>query len=174
MHPETKEYHILLHLRKKTICHRLRNHFTGKANQRAQIAAPTTALTENQQRVSSLESNASIKVTIIGHYQDCITNITVALQINLEIFKTLANFADRKQYCSWRKSAWMQKENTKEYATTPRFYTAFSIVDSKIHGEPSHILINQTKFNFHLIINHIDYTYADQRHLYVLPKGVKK
>lgn len=52
----------------------------------------------------------------------------------------------------------------KEYATAPTYYTALSILHSKIQGEAAKILINHnTKFNFYSIINRCDYTYADQR-----------
>ncbi len=82
---------------------------------------------------------------------------------------------DANHYRSWRKRAWTHMENIKDYVTTPTYYTALSIVHSKIQGEAADILINHdTKFNFYSIINRLDYTYADQRPLYVLLDGMKR
>ena len=143
---------------------------------RAQIDALTTTITETQQRLNSFATHPSPNVTVTNQYQDCTPNITDASQINLEVFKTLPIFTgDANHYRSWRKRAWTHMENIKDYVTTPTYYTALSIVHSKIQGEAADILINHdTKFNFYSIINRLDYTYADQRPLYVLLDGMKR
>lgn len=52
---------------------------------------------------------------------------------------------------------------------------SLSIIKSKITGAAANILLNHnTAFNFEAIINRLDYTYCDQRSLYVLKDEMKK
>lgn len=74
-----------------------------------------------------------------------------------------------------RKRAWTLMENIKGYATTPTYYTALSILYSKIQGETADIIINHnTQFNLYSITNHLDYAFADHTLLYALLEEMKK
>ncbi|GBP08370.1 Retrovirus-related Gag polyprotein from transposon gypsy [Eumeta japonica] len=146
------------------------------ATLRAQIELLTQAVKNTQVKVDVLEEGRSLNINTREELQDFTPNITDANQINLKTFETIPCFSgDKNQYRSWRKRAWTFMENIKQFSNHPNYYTAFTIVHSKIIGEAADILINHnTKMNFYSIINRLDYTYADQRPLYVLLEEMKR
>lgn len=61
------------------------------------------------------------------------------------------------------------------HQNSSRYVEALSIVKSKIQGAAADVLTNHnTIFNFEAIRNRLDYTYADQRPLYILQDEMRK
>lgn len=144
---------------------------------KAQIELLAQTLQNTQLKVTALEEERSRNIIITKEeYQDLPSNISDPSQINLKTFEAIPCFSgDKNHYRSWRKRAWTFMENIKQFSNHPNYYTAFTILHSKIIGEAADILINHnTKMNFYSIINRLDYTYADQRPLYVLLEEMKK
>lgn len=66
-------------------------------------------------------------------------------------------------------------EAIKIFQNHPKYYSALGIMRTKITGPAANVLTNHnTKLNFYSIINRLDYTYADQRPLYVLLDEMKR
>lgn len=146
------------------------------ATLQAQIATLVAAQTETQRTLAALKNNRAFNIEPAVQLTPCSSGITNESQINLEVFKTLPIFdGDKKKYRAWRSSAWTHMETIKNFENTPTYYTALAIVRAKIQGVAADILINHnTIFNFYSIINRLDYTYADQRPMYVLLEEMKK
>lgn len=124
---------------------------------------------EAGERLIKLESHANIgnDVTV---YTDIVPNYTSPNDIKMTLFQSLPQFkGDIDEYRSWRKQVWNAMDNIKEHTAHNNYFEALGIVRTKITGPASHILINSdTKNNFYAIIDRLDFTYADQRPLYVL------
>ena len=62
-----------------------------------------------------------------------------------------------------------------QHSNTNKYIEALTIAKSKITGAAANILLNHnTIFNFEAILNRLDYTYCDQRPLYVLKNELSK
>lgn len=97
-------------------------------------------------------------------------------EINLEIFKSLSTFDGTKSnYRLWREDATRLMNSISGHSNSNRYVEALTIVKSKIVGPAANILLNHnTIFNFEAILNRLDYTYCDQRPLYVLKDELTK
>lgn len=146
------------------------------ATLQAQVATLLAAQDETQKTLAALRNSRPFNIEPVEQLTPCSSGIINENQINLEVFKILPIFdGDKRKYRAWRSSAWTHMETIKEFGNTPTYYTALAIVRAKIQGVASDILINHnTIFNFYSIINRLDYTYADQRPMYVLLEEMKK
>ena len=94
----------------------------------------------------------------------------------MEIFKSLPIFDGvENNYRLWREDATRLMKCISQHANTNKYVEALTIVKSKITGAAVNILLNHnTLFNFDAILNRLDYTYCDNRPLYVLKDEVTK
>ena len=66
-------------------------------------------------------------------------------------------------------------DSISQHINSNKYVGALTIVKSKITGPAADILLNRnTIFNFETILNRLDYTYCDQRPLYVLKDELTK
>lgn len=96
--------------------------------------------------------------------------------INLDVFKALPVFdGNIAKYRIWREDVSRLMDGIKAHQNSNRYAEALSIVKTKIQGAAADVITNHnTIFNFDAIRNRLDYTYADQRPLYVLQDEMKK
>ncbi len=130
-----------------------------------------------QNRLSEIESSQSFKgVSMVDQHEAIRLHINDPMEIDLELFKALPLFEGNKdQYRSWKSQVWTFMDGIKGFTNHPRYYSALGIVRTKITGAAADILTNHnTKMNFYSIINRLDYTFADQRPLYVHLEEMKK
>lgn len=150
----------------------------------AALKAQITALAINmqsqqesfQQHIETIKRESFQQATFVTQHEEVRLALTDPKDIDLELFKALPKFdGDKTQYRSWRNQAWTFMESIKGFMEHPRYYSALGIVRTKIIGSAADILTNHnTKLNFYSIINRLDYTYADQRPLYVLLDDMKR
>lgn len=150
--------------------------------QMTQLTAQITMLRDQMQqqitdftgRIAMLEQQNAPQELVL--YDEVKLNITDPKDIDLGLFKSLPKFdGDKDQYRSWRSQVWTFMEAIKTFQNHPKYYSALGIMRTKITGPAANILTNHnTKLNFYSIINRLDYTYADQRPLYVLLDELKK
>lgn len=103
-------------------------------------------------------------------YKDIITQIPNAESIQLEPYKCIPEFTGNKnQYRSWREQVVRRMETIREFKESPKYEAALGIIRAKISGAASDVLINNnTAYNIDAIIDRLDFSYADQRPLYVV------
>lgn len=150
----------------------------------AQLHAQITALMgtiqiqqeEFSRRLASIEQRNITQTTAIVDHEDIKLNVQDPREIDLELFKSLPKFdGNQSAYRSWRSQVWTFMEAIKNHSHHPKYYSALGIVRTKITGPAADILTNHnTKMNFYSIINRLDFTFADQRPLYVLLDEMKK
>lgn len=134
------------------------NQTTLAAEQRAQAEAQVEALTQ-------------IRPTVIAEeYTDIVPIYVSGDTIQLDAFKVIPEFTDdRKVYRSWRTQVEKLMSQISSFKTHPKYATALSISRAKITGTASDIFINNnTALNIDAIIDRLDFSYADQRPLYVI------
>lgn len=136
-----------------------------------ELAAANVQLT---QKLTGLEqAQAAVqqpnKVTVT-EYVDVVPIYTTGADIQLDAFKVIHEFnGDKKVYRSWRMQVSKLMKQIEGHNTHPRYAAALSIIRAKITGPASDILINNnTAHNIDAIIDRLDFSYADQRPLYVI------
>lgn len=119
-------------------------------------------LTENLNRFQSID-------TPILH-KDIITEISKGDDIILDSYKVIPTFnGDQKEYRSWREQVVRRMELIDAFKTHAKYEAALGIIRAKIVGAASDILINNnTPYNIEAIVDRLDFSYADQRPLYVV------
>lgn len=119
-------------------------------------------LTENLNRFQSIETPLP--------YKDIVTELSSGDQIQLDSYKAIPEFTgDQKKYRSWREQVERRMSLIAGFKKHPKYEAALGIIRAKITGTASDILINNdTKYNIDAIIARLDFSYADQRPLYVV------
>lgn len=137
--------------------------------QMAELAATNATLTT---KLSELEQNQAPQrgVVTITEYEDVKPIYLSGDAIQLEAYKVLPEFSgDRKIYRSWRSQVMKLMDQIKAYPTHPKYAAALSIIRARITKNASDILINNnTAHNINAIIDRLDFSYSDQRPLYVI------
>lgn len=103
-------------------------------------------------------------------YKDIETTLTKADEIQLDSYKIIPEFSgDKTQYRSWREQVLRRMKMIEAFKTHSKYEAALSIIRAKITKAASDILINNnTPYNIEAIIDRLDFSYADQRPLYVV------
>lgn len=119
-------------------------------------------LTDNLNRFQSIDTPQA--------YTNITTILTSGDQIQLDAYKVIPEFSgDQKQYRSWREQVVRRMKLIENYKDHPKYEAALGIIRAKITGAASDILINNdTAYNIDAIIDSLDFSYADQRPLYVV------
>lgn len=140
----------------------------------AQLALLSTANEQLMQKIAELENNQTVfqnaNAVKITEYSDIEPTYTSGDAIQLDAFKVIPEFnGDKKIYRSWRCQISKLMKQIDAYKTHPKYSTALSIIRAKITGAASDILINNnTAHNIDAIIDRLDFSYSDQRPLYVI------
>lgn len=124
-------------------------------------------VTQLEQTTTTLQNNNTVTVT---EYADIVPTYTNGEGILLDAFKVIPEFnGDKKIYRSWRSQVSKLMEQIESFKTHPKYAAALAIIRAKIIGSASDILINNnTAHNIDAIIDRLDFSYADQRPLYVI------
>lgn len=103
-------------------------------------------------------------------YTNITTTITDGDSIQLDSYKSLPEFSGNKnEYRSWREQVVQRMTMISNFKTHPRYEAALGIIRAKITKSASDILINNnTAYNIDAIIERLDFSFADQRPLYVV------
>lgn len=103
-------------------------------------------------------------------YRDVVPEFENGNSILLDPYKVLPEFnGDKKTYRSWRTQVCKLMTQIENFPTHPKYVAALTIIRAKITGPASDILINNnTAVNINAIIDRLDFSYADQRPLYVI------
>lgn len=143
--------------------------------QMAVLVATNTDLSQklNQLETSQVTFQAQHPPTgnvMITEYTDVVPVYTTGADIQLDAFKVIHDFnGDRKVYRSWRTQVSKMMKQIMNFKTHPKYAAALSIIRAKITGAASDILINNnTAHDIDAIIDRLDFSYADQRPLYVI------
>lgn len=127
---------------------------------------------DNEEKIKSLTENLtrfqSIEVPL--PYNDITTELTSGDQIQLDSYKVIPEFSgNQKNYRSWREQVVRRMNLIENFKKHPKYEAALGIIRAKIIDTASDILINNnTKYNIDAIIERLDFSYADQRPLYVV------
>lgn len=103
-------------------------------------------------------------------YTDITTTIDDGNSIQLDSYKSLPEFSGNKnEYRSWREQVVQRMTMISNFKTHPKYEAALGIIRAKITKSASDILINNnTAYNIDAIIERLDFSFADQRPLYVV------
>lgn len=127
---------------------------------------------ENEKKIANLNNSLSeFQInTTPTEYVDIQTVIDDPDKIQLDPYKCIPEFSGNKnQYRSWREQVLRRMRMISQYKTHSRYEAALGIIRAKITGAASDILINNnTAYNIEAIIDRLDFSYADQRPLYVV------
>lgn len=140
----------------------------------AQLASLMVANESLIKKVTELEGNQTAfqnaNTVSITEYTDVVPAYTNGGDIQLDAFKVIPEFnGERKIYRSWRSQVSKLMQQINAYKTHPKYAAALSIIRAKITGAASDILINNnTAHNIDAIIDRLDFSYSDQRPLYVI------
>lgn len=140
----------------------------------AQLALLVTANERLQTKLTEVENNQTVfqnaNSVQVTEYTDVVPQYTTGDAIQLDAFKIIPEFSGEKRvYRSWRSQVSKMMDQIGGFKTHPKYATALSIIRAKITGAASDILINNdTKHNIDAIIDRLDFSYADQRPLYVI------
>lgn len=106
----------------------------------------------------------------VVEYTDVVPEYLTGDSIQLDAFKVIHEFnGDKKVYRSWRTQVEKLMQQIEDFKTHPKYAAALAIIRAKITGPASDILINNnTALNIDAIIDRLDFSYADQRPLYVI------
>ena len=106
----------------------------------------------------------------VVEYTDIVPNYATGNDIQLDAFKVIHEFSgDKKVYRSWRTQVSKLMKQIERHQTHPKYAAALSIIRAKITGPASDILINNnTALHIDAIIDRLDFSYSDQRPLYVI------
>lgn len=144
------------------------------AENNRQMAMLITANQELVQKMTVLENNQAAvqnaNAVAVTEYVDINPTYTSGDTIQLDAFKVIPEFnGEKKIYRSWRSQVSKLMKQIEEFKTHPKYAAALSIIRAKITGAASDILINNnTAHNVDAIIDRLDFSYADQRPLYVI------
>lgn len=129
--------------------------------------ALVTKLTQIENAQVALQNASSVTVT---EYEDIVPTYTSGDHIQLDAFKAIHDFnGDKKIYRSWRSQVTKMMKQIETFKTHPKYAAALSIIRAKIIGAASDILINNdAAHNIDAIIDRLDFSYSDQRPLYVI------
>lgn len=139
--------------------------------QMAVLVATNTDLTEKLNRLETAQAaNQAQNTVTIASYEDIVPTYTNGDGIQLDAFKVIHEFnGDKKTYRSWRTQVTKLMKQIEGFKTHPKYAAALSIIRAKISGAASDILINNnTAHNIDAITDRLDFSYADQRPLYVI------
>lgn len=149
----------------------MENQITELQIQMATLLAINTTLQENLARLEATQTTfqRGNAVTVVEH-TDIEPLYTTGDNIQLDAFKVIHEFnGDKRVYRSWRTQVIRLMQQISEFKTHPKYAAALSIVRAKITGAASDILINNnTAHNIDAMIDRLDFSYADQRPLYVI------
>lgn len=144
----------------------------------AQMAALVATNTDLSQKLHQLETaqvtfqaqHPPTGNVVITEYTDVVPVYATGADIQLDAFKVIHEFnGDRKVYRSWRTQVSKMMKQIVNFKTHPKYAAALSIIRAKITGAASDILINNnTAHDIDAIIDRLDFSYADQRPLYVI------
>lgn len=103
-------------------------------------------------------------------HTDIVPEYATGNDIQLDAFKVIHEFnGDKKVYRSWRTQVAKMMKQIENHKAHPKYAAALSIIRAKITGPASDILINNnTAHNIDAIIDRLDFSYSDQRPLYVI------
>lgn len=137
------------------------------ANLVAINATLTTKLTQLEENQTALQQQNAVTIT---EYEDVNPIYVHGDSIQLDAFKVIPEFnGDRKIYRSWRSQVMKMMKQIANFKTHPKYAAALSIIRAKITKNASDILINNnTAHNIDAIIDRLDFSYSDQRPLYVI------
>lgn len=142
------------------------------ADLRAMVIALEEKLNANTFEMKTLSDslNEVKNVPTITEHADIMTVYLSGDTIQLDAFKVIPEFnGDKFQYRSWRSQVTKLMTAIGDFKTHPRYATALAIVRAKITKAASDILINNnTVNNFDAIIDRLDFSFADQRPLYLI------
>lgn len=139
-------------------------------SQMATLVTTNTELTTKIQQLETAQNILGATGVTVNEYEDITPIYTDGDSIQLDAFKVIHEFkGDKQTYRSWRTQVSKMMKQIEEYKTHPRYAAALSIIRAKITGSASDILINNnTVHNIDAIIDRLDFSYADQRPLYVI------
>lgn len=154
------------------------NHAAQMSQLTADNAAQMTALAANNaellRKITQLEAAqaayAPTPRTTATEYTDIVPNYATGNDIQLDAFKVIHEFSgDKKIYRSWRTQVSKMMKQIEAHKEHPKYAAALSIIRAKIRGPASDILINNnTADNIDAIIDRLDFSYSDQRPLYLI------
>lgn len=126
----------------------------------------------SEDQIAKLNENLNLcqaKPTLL-EYEDISTVLTKPEEIQLDSYKSIPEFSgDKTQYRSWREQVIRRMKMIEAFKTHPKYEAALGIIRAKITSAASDILINNnTSYNIEAIIDRLDFSYADQRPLYVV------
>lgn len=129
-----------------------------------------------KERLDRIPTNPGMAPPATVRLQPVNVSYTTPEEINLDVFKALPVFdGNIARYRIWREDVSRLMEGIRIHQNSNRYVEALSIIKTKIQGPAADVLTNHnTIFNFDAIRNRLDYTYADQRPLYVLQDEMKK
>lgn len=144
------------------------------ANSEARITQLMSINNELAQKLNQLEATQETfqrqTNVVVTEYTDIVPTYISGNDIQLDAFKVIHEFGgDKKVYRSWRTQVFNLMKQIENHQTHPKYAAALSIIRAKITGPASDILINNnTAHNINAIIDRLDFSYADQRPLYVI------
>lgn len=144
---------------------------TNNATQMAQVVAANNELLQKVNQLEATQATYQPPTPVrVTEYSDIEPNYTSGNDIQLDAFKVIHEFnGDKKVYRSWRTQVSKLMKQIEAHRTTPKYAAALAIVRAKITGPASDILINNnTAHNIDAIIDRLDFSYADQRPLYLI------
>lgn len=135
----------------------------------AELKLKNDALTAKVQTLEECRTTF-LNSTKITEYSDITTTYTNGDGIQLDAFKVIPEFnGDKKVYRSWRTQVHKLMTQIADFKAHPKYAAALAIIRAKITKGASDILINNnTAHNIDAIIDRLDFSYADQRPLYVI------
>lgn len=124
-------------------------------------------MTELEAKQATFQNTATVTIT---KYEDITPAYENGDKIQLDAYNVIPEFnGERKIYRAWRSQVCKLMEHIGGFKTHPKYAAALSIIRAKITGTASDILINNnTALNIDAIIDRLDFSYADQRPLYVI------
>lgn len=111
------------------------------------------------------QNNTSIK-----EYKDIETTYLTGEAIQLDALKAIPEFDGNQNECrSWRSQVTKQMSQIENFKNHPKYAPALGIIRAKVTKTASNILINNnTAHDIDAIIDRLDFSFADQRPLYVI------
>lgn len=127
----------------------------------------TQKVTQLETKQTALENANAVNVV---QYTDIVPVYANGDAIQLDAIKVVPEFnGERKMYRSWRSQVSKLMDQIEAFKAHPKYAAALSIIRAKITGAASDILINNdTAHNIDAIIDRLDFSYSDQRPLYVI------
>lgn len=126
----------------------------------------------NEEQIAKLNQNMNQfkAAPTLLEYPDIKTTITTPDEIQLDSYKSIPEFSgDKIKYRSWREQVMRRMRMIEAFKSHPKYEAALGIIRAKITNAASDILINNnTSYNIEAIIDRLDFSYADQRPLYVV------